>query len=816
MNEPALYEYASSRYSTLLVVPNYDKDEAYRRALSRNQDEFGPTLWANFDAWLEDWKQYPYVEAFYLSDLLSVDNKEKTNLLGTYDGWETLWLERIRAVLSPDVSRLFLLFDDSEVVQRLRVKGINIDTLDEYVDASSYSEYRGRPILYGSARELRNVCELDRLYSRGNTLTLVDGSTPDDLDAFTAIGPEYNNLGVHASRFFIADEFGEVIEVQGKWVLVNQSVRLHEVYLSGIKDRKHDRPSDVQAMWRIQWVQRIHSTHIVYGTSDSAADWSRIIGYQVISDKPGWDLHVPRYDDDLSSLKLLLTGGMPQDIPNNSTDMKRLFGNHVRSTIMLWCDRSNRKYIGIGDEVESIVMADKLGIEAEHWNLDRPTPIDEEADVASDFDLQCYEILMRKFSLSGEIVYAKEDALALYRSRSAFTYIHGRDRKHKFMTMPVPCLWTFSPINGMYAATWFEGIHGLGFKLSKQSPIYRTKKRINGRQQSRAIIELCLRIGRGWSRSEGVLVSLFAISNESNYDGSYNADLEEIRKHDHIVLLPHVGASNWWNAYHEIVVTDKLYDRGFTDVLHTPRDGYSWTLPNALWGFSKLKISEYGDIDQVWRAASSWDHSNPLSWLWYIETNLLPRSDSESMIQNQTWNVKYWTGILREVLHHTKSSLHSIRAEAVSRQGGVALYDAKRVNGVYKGLPVTVAGHLVNLLLSSHYIVIDFGRWLDSIRGNVAKLPSVTLFEDADRLELWHSMDEWLLAIDAYRIMAREMGLNVNEQKLSYIAREIKGIFVGRERVLGREVSRLKREEPDIYREYLELGIQHGQTSADM
>jgi hypothetical protein len=817
LNEPGIYGWASQRYRTLVVVPSFDRDEAYRRAVARNQDNFGPTLWQNFDDWVAYWKTMPHIEAYHLSDVvLSRDIKESENLLGTYDGWKNIWIDRVRDVMSPIVSRYYLLFDSDEVVSRLKVKGINIDTISEYVNANGRSVNRGKEILWGSAREARDICELDAIWMRGNSCTLVDGAGYEEMGLF-----EFGegNYGIHAStgsfdgKFFDNRSEPQAIDTVGEWTLMRQDERLHRIYLDSIRSGNYrGQPVDVQAMWRIQWVQRIHGTHIVYGKSRAAADWSRIVGYQVISDEPGWDMLSDAYDDDLSSLKLLMTGGDMIAPHNDANAMKRQFGNHVRSTLMLWCYRNGKKYIGIGDEVESVVMSYNLGIPSEHWNLRRPTEMNVE-DVASDSEhgLECYEILMERRSSRGIVTYDRDVAIDSMAKGTPVTWVHKRSRKYRHVSMPRAGMWTFAPINGLYAYTYFQGIDELGVELHKKSPIYMKRLNLNGRRQSRAIIELAIRVGRGWRESNGILVSIFAISNVSNYVNGVNDDLDFIRTRDHIVLLPHKGAASWWNSYHEIVVTDALYDRDFRDVLHTPRDGYSWTLPNALWGFSKSRISEYGDISTVWHSGHSWDHSDPLSWLWYIETNLLPSTSVESMIQNQTWNVKFWTGILREVLHHTKKSLHVIRARAVENAGGIAEYDAPRINGIYHGEPVTVAGHLVNLLIASNFVVIDFGRWLNSVEGNIAGRSAKTVFEDAEKHELWHSLDEWLLAISAYKLMAKEMNLEIDEERLLYISDGLSRIFQGHEARLGREVERIKREESDDYRSYLSKGVQHGQ-----
>jgi hypothetical protein len=320
-------------------------------------------------------------------------------------------------------------------------------------------------------------------------------------------------------------------------------------------------------------------------------------------------------------------------------------------------------------------------------------------------------------------------------------------------------------------------------------------------------------IDKSWSRQDGVHVSLFAISNEENYKGVENEDLDALRRMKHyIAILPHMGAKEWWNGFHDIMLSgDKLFDRGFVDMLSWPRQGYSWTVPNAMWALSKSSISEYDQISPGWHALESWNHSDPLSWLWYFETNMLRYDESESMLSNQTWHVKFWTGVLREVLHHNKSSLHRIRAEAVKRAGGIPITDGTRVNGVYNAKPVTVAGHLVNLLLASHYVCIDFARWMKTISGNIHGRAPKTVFEDVEVHELWHSRDEWILAIDAYVLMAQGLSLDVRWDLVSWLKLELTELFVGNDHREGREIERLKRENYTEYMEYVLLGGRGGQ-----
>jgi hypothetical protein len=572
-------------------------------------------------------------------------------------------------------------------------------------------------------------------------------------------------------------------------------------YVDAMVQRNAVGPYELQAIWRAQWVQRIHGTHVLLAESDAFCDWSRCVGYQVyaVGDER-WDIVDYEFNDQVVTSKWYAHGAWEPvrlESVDNYADDKRRFGNWIRSTVMGFVSRSGRRYIGVGDEAESIVMAYNLRIESSHYNVRYPTPLNETGLSRSNNEDRdayfCYEVLMWHKGGRKGFVNSRSEMIHVMNTGHPVTWIHGRSRQVSKMTLPREVLWTYVPYaDGLMAATWWPGAKG-----HKTSPIYRNSEWYrtgNDDMQSKAIIEQALILDDSWRSIDGIVVSLFAISNISNYDEmGRNDDLERIRKRDHVVLLPFAGAVNFWQDDYGIQLSNtkrgvELTDRDFVDMCHWPKDGVSWNIPTSMWAMRKFYgISEYGDLHIAnQKDDHGWDPSDGLCSLWYIETNMLPWSEKQTMLSMQTHHVKYWTGIMREVWHHDNRTLHTVRSLAVQRQGGIPLNDG-RINGILRGRPVTVAGHLVNLLLASHYTPIDFGRWLATIRGNIKGYPAKALFEDVERHELWHSMDEWLLAIDTYHMMAEAIGLVPRNQ--DGLREAIREVFRGNEMRDGREVA---------------------------
>lgn len=164
------------------------------------------------------------------------------------------------------------------------------------------------------------------------------------------------------------------------------------------------------AWWRYIWKNNNHDLHLVVTNMNREMSWMRSQGYTIIGvdvpydewlarfnkrrdlikdvpkqqwidwknstskDIRGENSMVDVYVEDFDQLNDLLTrriwssyaGG--RFIARHIDDHKRRMGNFVRWSVMRYI---KDKYIGIGDEIESIDMARKAGIRSRHYNLTR-------------------------------------------------------------------------------------------------------------------------------------------------------------------------------------------------------------------------------------------------------------------------------------------------------------------------------------------------------------------------------------------------------------------------------------------------------------
>lgn len=313
------------------------------------------------------------------------------------------------------------------------------------------------------------------------------------------------------------------------------------------------------------------------------------------------------------------------------------------------------------------------------------------------------------------------------------------------------------------------------------------------KQQQRGIGELVLYIDGKWHEHEGTLVSLFAVSNINNVKDGKNELLDKIRNRGHYIInYPCKSVMTWWRGYGIDVKDDYIVDGSFIDHMMDPSiDGFkTYDARTAIWWMRR--IDDYHNIE-----GEPFDINHKLVKMWMIETDLFENGLDQNPLNNQTHHVKYFTSRLREIMNHDNSTLHALRRYVIESRGGQGL-DHHAVNGYLNGYFVSVAGHMVNMLLASHFNVIDINRYLDVIMNNYKNgKVGDDVFEGLNQDELWHSKMDWLLAVDVYKLMALVIFGNYKSDLAYHVVKRIVDIYDQDVRE-GRESSAFRQSDEGI------------------
>jgi hypothetical protein len=296
--------------------------------------------------------------------------------------------------------------------------------------------------------------------------------------------------------------------------------------------------------------------------------------------------------------------------------------------------------------------------------------------------------------------------------------------------------------------------------------------------QRRGIAELVIRTEDDWDQQEGTLVSLFAVSNTNNISTESGHKVNVLRmrirqRGNYIINYPDINYGKWWNGQFGInfsgdVVTDGKFSDHASSSSQYPYRTYDTS--TAIWWMRRID-----DLNYI--MGEPFDIGHPLVNLWYIETDKFDHGVDQNLLNNQTHHVKYFTSRLREMLNHDNDTLHAVRRLIIIKEGGIPIINPW-VTGYLNGEFVSVAGHIINLLLASHFQVIDVGRWLLTVENNFRNgKVSDLVFEGENQDELWHSKTDWLLGIKVYILMAKTLFGEYNEEIASLVRDKIVEIY---------------------------------------
>jgi hypothetical protein len=158
-------------------------------------------------------------------------------------------------------------------------------------------------------------------------------------------------------------------------------------------------------------------------------------------------------------------------------------------------------------------------------------------------------------------------------------------------------------------------------------------------------------------------------------------------------------------------------------------------------------------------AREAWD------WAWFVkeDRDTIP----QSWLESQTIWVKMVSNKIKRTLNLSQDSVYHFRRYVCMMLYGAEFKPVKsnRITGLLRGKPISVAGHLVDILLACSLGVIDIIRYWKTVMYHikyVAKLPKdVELMEKHTQGVYWHSYDDWFSAIAVYLVMCKVLKIKV-------------------------------------------------------
>jgi len=199
-----------------------------------------------------------------------------------------------------------------------------------------------------------------------------------------------------------------------------------------------------------------------------------------------------------------------------------------------------------------------------------------------------------------------------------------------------------------------------------------------------------------------------------NYEAGENTLMKKLRTKKYIAMFPEANVSRYWGNRLGIHFKDGwMMDGEFVDKL-TPgfvEGSNTFDCGTMIW-YLRTKHGIKGH---------PYDSAGMLTQLWFFESNIVDNSyQFQDLVNNQTHHVKYFTAALREILNHDNETLHALRREILAFDG-IEPIDSSLVNGYDRenDIFIAVAGHIINMLLATHWTVIDLNRYMDTIEANV-------------------------------------------------------------------------------------------------
>jgi hypothetical protein len=296
-------------------------------------------------------------------------------------------------------------------------------------------------------------------------------------------------------------------------------------------------------------------------------------------------------------------------------------------------------------------------------------------------------------------------------------------------------------------------------------------------------------------RFDKPMINLFSISNNKL---SYDELIAYIRRCSIVTILSDVSELLYPGTifYHDRYLTDKFGHKDYYYDIYRLNfelpDYYIFSVRDAI---AVLNISPCGEVSSptLYSAGGVLTNKTANCWAVFIKSDIIKTlghySKYQTWAMGQTNFTKALTPVIRREYGLDNDSLHILRRWAIRKNvPNATLIIDTRIDGSFLNEQgeityIAVAGHLVNMLLTTQIFILDMRRYLDTLVSNFEsasnndfraeeRLYSLKMSVEKGKLGLWHSILEYDLAIDAYLKLCEAMRIKVNIFGVK-IAREV-------------------------------------------
>jgi hypothetical protein len=283
--------------------------------------------------------------------------------------------------------------------------------------------------------------------------------------------------------------------------------------------------------------------------------------------------------------------------------------------------------------------------------------------------------------------------------------------------------------------------------------------------------------------------AIFSVSNASNKRELVFSMLETLPHF--IAVVPNSGARNWWPPGFNSITFDDAYmtvtgPQLFKDWTYSPDEFLDYNVYSIADFLTAMSVTGEPGREKYLSLGVAWDASHPFNDAWFVVTKGITLFDTsrQTWINSQTQYIKTLSILLRTIFGLNDSSLHEARFRVVSDLIPITPVEGFEITGsvTFHGasIYINVAGHLINMLLWSHFGVVDFRRYLDTIEDNSfvhfmkRDISSFVVVEPVrSPRSLWHGYLDWLLALACYRWYCKELNLQYKVDTVKYILQRL-------------------------------------------
>jgi hypothetical protein len=164
-------------------------------------------------------------------------------------------------------------------------------------------------------------------------------------------------------------------------------------------------------------------------------------------------------------------------------------------------------------------------------------------------------------------------------------------------------------------------------------------------------------------------------------------------------------------------------------------------------------------------------------------------SNDQTWWNNQTNYAKVITPIMRSLFNMKGDSLHVLRRYELAQYYGmenVQLIIDSRINGYIKTLDmyISIAGHLVNMLLAADVFVVNIQQYMLSLEANLkatqegkfssnSNITKAHFHGEVGKRGLWHNIYEYRIGVLVYARLCGLLKYEPNYNNISYVNRQL-------------------------------------------